>query len=71
MYMQSRSTRWLGLLRRVRPELQLAIAAGTHRITHGNRENVQGSDLRRDLTLCGEMFGLNVIRHATSSATSP
>ena len=26
-------------------------------------ENVQGSDLRRDLTLCGEMFGLQVIRH--------
>ena len=26
-------------------------------------ENVQGSDLRRDLTLCGEMFGLGVIRH--------
>lgn len=26
-------------------------------------ENVQGSDLRRDLTLCGEMFGLHVIRH--------
>ena len=26
-------------------------------------ENVQGSDLRRDLTLCGEMFGLRVIRH--------
>jgi hypothetical protein len=26
-------------------------------------ENVQGSDLRRDLTLCGEMFGLAVIRH--------
>jgi DNA (cytosine-5)-methyltransferase 1 len=26
-------------------------------------ENVQGSGLRRDLTLCGEMFGLNVIRH--------
>lgn len=26
-------------------------------------ENVQGSDLRRDLTLCGEMFGLCVIRH--------
>jgi DNA (cytosine-5)-methyltransferase 1 len=26
-------------------------------------ENVQGSDLRRDLTLCGEMFGLSVIRH--------
>lgn len=26
-------------------------------------ENVQGSDLRRDLVLCGEMFGLNVIRH--------
>lgn len=26
-------------------------------------ENVQGADLRRDLTLCGEMFGLGVIRH--------
>lgn len=26
-------------------------------------ENVQGSELRRDLTLCGEMFGLDVIRH--------
>jgi hypothetical protein len=26
-------------------------------------ENVQGSQLRRDLTLCGEMFGLDVIRH--------
>jgi len=26
-------------------------------------ENVQGADLRRDLTLCGEMFGLDVIRH--------
>jgi hypothetical protein len=26
-------------------------------------ENVVGSVLRRDLTLCGEMFGLRVIRH--------
>lgn len=26
-------------------------------------ENVQGAALRRDLTLCGEMFGLGVIRH--------
>jgi len=26
-------------------------------------ENVQGSELRRDLMLCGEMFGLSVIRH--------
>jgi DNA (cytosine-5)-methyltransferase 1 len=26
-------------------------------------ENVQGSALRRDLTLCGEQFGLDVIRH--------
>jgi hypothetical protein len=26
-------------------------------------ENVQGADVRRDLTLCGEMFGLEVIRH--------
>lgn len=26
-------------------------------------ENVPGADIRRDLTLCGEMFGLGVIRH--------
>jgi hypothetical protein len=26
-------------------------------------ENVQGANVRRDLTLCGEMFGLGVIRH--------
>jgi len=26
-------------------------------------ENVQGADIRRDVTLCGEMFGLGVIRH--------
>lgn len=26
-------------------------------------ENVQGAAIRRDLTLCGEMFGLGVIRH--------
>lgn len=26
-------------------------------------ENVEGSDLRRDLTLCGLMFGLRVFRH--------
>ena len=26
-------------------------------------ENVQGSPVRRDMTLCGEMFGLGVIRH--------
>ncbi len=26
-------------------------------------ENVQGADVRRDLTLCGETFGLGVIRH--------
>jgi hypothetical protein len=26
-------------------------------------ENVQGSEVRRDLTLCGEMFDLSVIRH--------
>lgn len=26
-------------------------------------ENVQGSEIRRDLVLCGEMFSLNVIRH--------
>jgi DNA (cytosine-5)-methyltransferase 1 len=26
-------------------------------------ENVQGSDLRKDMVLCGEMFGLGVLRH--------
>lgn len=26
-------------------------------------ENVQGAAVRRDLTMCGEMFGLDVIRH--------
>ena len=26
-------------------------------------ENVIGSPLRKDLVLCGEMFGLNVVRH--------
>lgn len=26
-------------------------------------ENVQGSELRRDIVLCGEMFGLGVLRH--------
>lgn len=26
-------------------------------------ENVQGSEVRRDIVLCGEMFGLEVLRH--------
>jgi hypothetical protein len=34
-------------------------------------ENVQGSDLRRDVTLCGEMFGLNVIRHRYFECSFP
>jgi len=34
-------------------------------------ENVQGSDLRRDLTLCGEMFGLAVIRHRYFECSFP
>jgi hypothetical protein len=34
-------------------------------------ENVQGSDLRRDLTLCGEMFGLGVIRHRYFECSFP
>lgn len=34
-------------------------------------ENVQGSDLRRDLTLCGEMFGLGVIRHRYFETSFP
>ena len=34
-------------------------------------ENVQGSDLRRDLTLCGEIFGLDVIRHRYFEVSVP
>ena len=34
-------------------------------------ENVQGSELRRDLTLCGEMFGLGVIRHRYFECSVP
>lgn len=34
-------------------------------------ENVQGSDLRRDLILCGEMFGLAVIRHRYFEVSFP
>lgn len=34
-------------------------------------ENVQGSGLRRDLTLCGEMFGLDVIRHRYFECSFP
>lgn len=34
-------------------------------------ENVQGSAVRRDLTLCGEMFGLDVIRHRYFECSFP
>lgn len=34
-------------------------------------ENVQGAEVRRDLTLCGEMFGLDVIRHRYFECTFP
>lgn len=34
-------------------------------------ENVQGSDVRRDLTLCGEMFSLGVIRHRYFESNIP
>lgn len=34
-------------------------------------ENVQGADIRRDLTLCGEMFGLDVIRHRYFEVSTP
>jgi DNA (cytosine-5)-methyltransferase 1 len=34
-------------------------------------ENVQGSTLRRDLTLCGETFGLDVIRHRYFEVSAP
>ncbi|NKZ90494.1 DNA methylase [Rhodococcus hoagii] len=33
-------------------------------------ENVAGADLRRDLALCGEMFGLQVIRHRFFEVTN-
>jgi DNA (cytosine-5)-methyltransferase 1 len=34
-------------------------------------ENVQGAAIRRDLTLCGEMFGLDVIRHRYFECSFP
>lgn len=34
-------------------------------------ENVQGAEVRRDLTLCGEMFGLDVIRHRYFECSFP
>lgn len=34
-------------------------------------ENVTGADIRKDLTLCGEMFGLGVIRHRHFEAGWP
>lgn len=34
-------------------------------------ENVQGAKIRRDLTLCGEMFGLDVIRHRYFECSFP
>lgn len=34
-------------------------------------ENVQGAAVRRDVTLCGEMFGLNVIRHRYFEIAQP
>jgi hypothetical protein len=34
-------------------------------------ENVQGAAVRRDLTLCGEMFGLGVIRHRYFECSFP
>ncbi len=46
---------------------ELLAAAGVPSIL----ENVQGSDVRRDLTLCGEMFGLGVIRHRYFECSFP
>lgn len=43
----------------IEPARALAEATGLPYVI----ENVQGAPLRRDLTLCGEMFGLRVIRH--------
>lgn len=34
-------------------------------------ENVQGANIRRDVTLCGEMFGLGVIRHRYFECSFP
>lgn len=49
-------TKWLRLIEPVRFLLEMA---GLPFVI----ENVQGAPVRRDLTLCGEMFGLGVIRH--------
>jgi len=47
------------------PDL-IALTRLAARITRGRPwviENVQGAPIRSDITLCGEMFGLEVIRH--------
>jgi hypothetical protein len=50
---------WINLIPDTRQEFARLNALGIPTVI----ENVQGSDLRRDLTLCGTMFGLKVFRH--------
>jgi DNA (cytosine-5)-methyltransferase 1 len=50
---------WINLIPATREEFARLNALGIPTVI----ENVQGSDLRRDLTLCGTMFGLKVFRH--------
>jgi hypothetical protein len=50
---------WINLIPATREEFARLNKLGIPTVI----ENVQGSDLRRDLTLCGTMFGLKVFRH--------
>jgi DNA (cytosine-5)-methyltransferase 1 len=50
---------WINLIPATRAEFARLNKLGIPTVI----ENVQGSDLRRDLTLCGTMFGLKVFRH--------
>ena len=59
-------------LGRVHPQLIPAVRERLARVPVPTViENVQGSDLRRDLTLCGEMFGLGVLRHRYFECSFP
>lgn len=50
---------WINLIPATREEFARLNKLGIPTVI----ENVAGSDLRRDLTLCGTMFGLKVFRH--------
>lgn len=50
---------WINLIPATREQFALLNEQGIPTVI----ENVQGSELRRDLTLCGTQFGLKVFRH--------